>query len=215
MANHNSFWTFVNRPIVILIVGFTAWPFVSSYGATRAARQNVGGMARGIRDAIDELSDAEVHGELKRIASGIVSQIAQGVQAGLRQSFNGSSGKPDPAEEFRQLVGSIIVSDVSKTRPQHQGRESWLAKVRNETGQPLKQLSLNVAFYRNDGKLVDAMNKWISEIKVLEPEQEIAFRLDRSVGDINADPKEYESFVADRLDIQVANFSVHRPKKVE
>lgn len=213
MENRTSFWTVANRPIVVLIVGLTAWPFVSSYAASRAARQNVGGVARGIRDAIDELSDAELHGEFKRIASGIVSQITEGFQAALSQSFGGSSDRPDPIEEFRQLAKSITISDIGRTTSQFKGRESWVAKVKNGTAHPLHQVHVAASFYRSDGTLVDAVRKWVSEIKVLEPGQEVAFRLDRTLGSMNDDPKEFESFVADRVEMQIGSFMVHRPKK--
>lgn len=161
---------------------------------------------------MEELSDAERLGEFQRITSGIVSQITQGFRAALSQSFSGSGDRVDPIEEFRQLVPHVTISDVGKTVSQFKGRESWVAKIRNGTQQPIHQVHVSVSFYRSDGKLVDAVDKWIHEIKVLEPGQEMGVRLDRTVGNMQADPKEYETFFAERAVFQVASFSVHKPK---
>ena len=215
MENHTSLWAIANRPIVVLIVGLMAWPFVSSWATARAARQNVGGVAGGIRDVIEELSDAERHGEFQRLASGIISQITDGFRAALSRPFGGSGDTVDPVEQFRQLVRSVTISDIGKAASPFKGRESWIANVSNATQEPLRQIKIAASFYNSDGKLVDVINKWLHEIKVLEPGQEVGFRLDRTLGDSQADPKTYEPLVADRVDLQVVDFAVHKPKDSE
>lgn len=60
---------------------------------------------------------------------------------------------------------------------------------------------------------MDVVAKWGNEINVLGPGQEAVCKLNRNMGEHNADAKEFVPFVAERAEIPVASFSVYRPKK--
>ncbi len=72
-------------------------------------------------------------------------------------------------------------------------------------------MRLNCEFYKN-GELVDCKNKWVSAIKILEPNQKIALSEDRRLAPQGTPKEEYDKYRSDEVKISITSFNVKEMK---
>jgi hypothetical protein len=74
--------------------------------------------------------------------------------------------------------------------------------VKNNSDKCVSSLKLNYEFYKK-GELIDCKNEWLSQIKILEPNQEIAITEVRSL------PKEEaDNYKSDQVEVKVTSFVI-------
>lgn len=64
----------------------------------------------------------------------------------------------------------------------------------------------NVIMYGADGHLNDSADSSLSDVKVLEPGQDLGFSVDHDVGNSDADAARLKAHHADKVKVQIVNF---------
>ena len=67
-------------------------------------------------------------------------------------------------------------------------------------------LKLNYEFYKG-GELINVENKWISEIKILSPAEEIAMSAERSYP-TGVQEEQYDLYKSDEVKIKITSFDI-------
>jgi hypothetical protein len=105
----------------------------------------------------------------------VIQNIASGISGALKKGFSsGSDSQADPTLEFLDCKKNVKLLDVKMTNSSQKGLEKYLFRIVNNSDRYISQIKVNFTFYDDKGELLDANNKWLSEIKVLDPGQEIA-----------------------------------------
>jgi len=124
----------------------------------------------------------------------IVQNIAEGISGALKKGL-GFSSNSDSQEnktvDYLNCKAKVELRDIKLTGSNQKGIEKFLFKIVNHSDQYLSQIKINFSFYDENGDLLDASNKWIAEIKILEPGQEIALSQDRWLNKLK-DSEDYE-----------------------
>lgn len=193
-------WKKINSPIVI-----TAIVIVSLFIFSVSMK---GRLASEIRNAYEELneiiedsaSDAEKTKAIQEFTQEIGTQIRAGFSAGFE------SNKKKPTETFLETKKNIEIKNIKYVESEWEGHESLIYTIENNSDQNIGSLRLNIEYYR-DGKLIDCKSKWVNEIKILEPEREVAIKTNRKIPKKDT-KEEQEKFKSDKVKIIVTSFDI-------
>lgn len=168
-------WKTVNSPIVITIIAIAALFVLKATMKPRLASE--------IRGVYEELSAIVNDGASDAKKSKAIQTFVQEISAQVRDGFSTGFKSTDPKKEDRDKVylaakQKIGISSVKIVNAEWPGREKVLFVVTNGSDRCISSLKVNYEFYKN-GELVDCKNEWVSAIKLLEPNQEIALSQDR------------------------------------
>lgn len=200
-------WKTINSPIVITIIVIASL-FVMKSQMNRSMAAEVRGVYEEIIRIIEDgATDAEKTKALKKFAQEIAGQIREGFSAGFKSKEKAAT---DRDRIYIETKNKIAFLNIKKTASKWQGRERFIFIARNDSNQYLESLKLNYSFYRN-GELIDTENKWISEYKMIEPQQEIVLSVERQLPKGLA-KQEQAAHLSDQLKIQVTSFNIKEIK---
>ena len=194
-------WRMLNSPLIVLILALALWPIASSV----AVRWKVRTFAREVRALAQNAGDEKETGTLKLLVSGWVSQVASGISGAFSQ-MGEDQGKA--MTEFRRVRPSILVTDVKPAESAWPGREKVVGKIANNSDQAIDSVKITTMFYDVDGNLIDVDNKWLNEIKVIEPKAAVGFAVERTLGQGNEPRDQLEARRSKRVEVQVSDFGV-------
>ena len=192
-------WNKINSPIVITIIAIAS---VFVLKATMKPK-----LASEIRGAYEELnaiiedsaSDAEKSKAIQNFVQEIGTQIRNGFAAGFKSN---DSQKENKDKIYVATKGKINISGIKFVESQWTGREKFIFVVHNNSDKCISSLKLNYEYYKN-GKLIDCENEWVSQIKILEPNQEIAISEERSLP-----KKEADNYKSDEVKVTITSFDI-------
>jgi hypothetical protein len=136
-----------------------------------------------------------------------IQNVATGITGALKKGFSsGSDKQTDQTLEFLNCKKKVELRDVKLVESGQKGMEKYVFKIINHSDQYLNQIRVNFSFYDEKGELLDVTNKWISEIKVLEPGQEIVLSDNRWL----RKPKDSEEYQGQGSSIkgQITSFEI-------
>jgi hypothetical protein len=194
-------WKIINSPIVIAVIAIAA-VFVLKATMKPKLASEIRGLYKELNAIIEDgASDAEKTRAIKEFAQEIATQIREGFSAGFKSDV--SQMEDNIYIATKQKIAISGIKFVKSTWP---SREKIMFVLKNNSDKYISSLKLNYEFYR-ENELVDCKNDWVSQIKILEPGQEIAISHERSL------PKEEtETYKSDKVNIKVTSFNI---KKVE
>ncbi len=122
----------------------------------------------------------------------VVQNIATGVFGALKKGVTSNSdSQENKTLDYLNCKAKVELRDIKLAESNQKNMEKFLFKIVNHSDQYLSQIKVNFSFYDEKGDLLDASNKWISEIRIFEPGQEIALSESRWLNKLK-DSEEYE-----------------------
>jgi hypothetical protein len=193
-------WNKINSPIVITIVAITALFVFMAVTKHKLASE--------IRGAYDELNAIIKDSASDAQKSKAIQKFAQEIGTQIREGFAAASPtqKDDKDSLYTAVKPKITVSGIKQVKSPWQGQEKFIFLVKNNSDYSISNLRLNCEFYKQ-GELIDCENKWVSEIKILDPNQEIALSQQRSL--TKDDPNNSKS---DELKVKITSFDLKQIK---
>jgi hypothetical protein len=192
-------WKYINSPIVIVILAISAL-FV--FAGTMKPR-----LANEIRAAYEELnkiiengaSDVEKTKAIQQFAKEVATQMHNGFSDGLKSN---TPQKENKDKIFVDTKSKLIISGIKKVKSEWQNGEKVIYSLKNESDKPISNLRVNFEYYKN-GELIDCTNDWVSEVKILSPNETIALSHNRQL------PKDPNGALnSDEVKISVTSFDV-------
>ena len=196
-------WKAINSPIVIAMIAIAAL-FVLKATMKPKLASEIRGVYKELNAIIEDgASDAEKSKAIKDFAQEIATQLREGFSAGFK-----STDSPIASEEKLYITTKqkIVISGIKAVKSDWPSREKIIFIVKNNSDQYISSLKINFEYYR-ENELIDRKNAWVSEIKLLEPNQEIALSQDRSLP--NEEPEKYKS---DKVKIKLTSFDIKKVK---
>lgn len=201
-------WNKINSPIVITIIA------IASLFVLRATVQPK--LATEIRGAYNELAailedaanDAEKNKAIRNFAQEIATQIQEGFSAGF---ISNDAEKEDEDKVYLETKNKIEIRGIKFVKAKWSGREGFIFQIKNNSAKHITSLKLNYEFYKN-GELIDCANEWVSSIKILEPNQEIAIGGERQLPSGTSE-KEYDKYGSDEVKIKITSFDIKEIKQ--
>lgn len=197
-------WKFLNSRIgsaLIFLAGFAAITIIVS---TVMFSIGVGWINGNLSKLSEKANDPNSYAVVQNIASGISGALKKGF-------LSGSDSQADQTLEFLDCKKNVKLLDVKMTNSSQKGLEKYLFRIVNNSDRCISQIKVNFTFYNDNGELLDATNKWISEIKVLEPGQEIVLSDNRWLRK-SKDSEEYEGR-SSSIKVQIVSFEIIKMTK--
>lgn len=187
-------WKKINSPIVITIIAIAA---VFVFKATMKPK-----LASEIRGAYEELNAIIEDSASDAEKSKAIQTFAQEIATQIREGFAGGFKKENKDKMYVATKQKINISGIKFIKSKWPGREKFIFVVKNNSDKYISSLKLNYEFYKKD-ELIDCETKWVSQIKILEPNQEIAISGERSL------PKEEtDNYKSDEVRIKITSFDI-------
>jgi len=190
-------WNKINSPIVITFIAIVA-VFVLKATTRSDLANEIRGVYEELNSIIEEgASDTEKTKAIQQFAQEIARQIREGFSTG----FHSKNRELDTV--YLDTKDKIKISGVKYVKSEWPAREKIIFAVKNCSGKYIANLKLNYEYYKK-GELIDCENKWVSQIKLLEPNQEIALSQLRSL------PKgeDADSYRSDEVKVKVVSFVI-------
>ncbi len=170
-------WKKLNSPIVIVIIALAGL-----YGVLELS-QSKSTLAQEIRGAYDEInaivkegsSEAEKTKAIQEFAKEIAMQIRGGFGTGFGDD---ESEKKAKDKEYVETRSKVKIIELKKVKSSWSDREKYVFAVKNESDKTVSSIKLNYEFYQK-GKLIDCENRWVSQVKLLGPGEEVAVSKER------------------------------------
>lgn len=196
-------WKKINSPIVITIIAIASL-FV--FKATMKPK-----LASEIRGAYNELtaileegaSDMEKNKAIQKLAQEIGTQISEGFSVGFESK---DTEKENKDKIYVETKNKIEIRGIKFVEAKWSGRETFIFQIKNNSDKYISNLKFNYEFYKN-GELIDCANKWVSSIKILEPNQEIAISENRQFPS-DTPKEEYGKYRSDEVKIKITSFNI-------
>ncbi|MBI1817408.1 MAG: hypothetical protein HYR72_20735 [Deltaproteobacteria bacterium] len=205
-------WRFLNSPIVVLAIGAALWPAISALSASISTRWRIAAAATELRALAENQTANSEGGSVKLLVSGFISQAADGFREAFSQVGNDHAKS---IAEIRQIRPLLVVSEVAATASSGPWKEKIVGRVVNNADVAVENLNLCVMFFDGDGHLIDAEYSWLRDQQVVEPKQTVAFAIERSLGQGNEPMSELARRKSQRIDVQVANFTIVQAPRSE
>ena len=192
-------WKMINSPIVITIIAIITVFVLRGMTKPKLASEIRGAYEELVSIVEDGASDAEKSMAIKEFAEEISKQFREGFSAGLG---SGNNQKNDKDKIFVATKQKVQISDIKYVKSKWQNSEEFMFVIKNNSDKYIAQLKLNYEYHKG-GKLIACENDWVSEIKLLEPNQEIAINHRRQLPE-----EEGEDYTSDEIKIKVTSFDV-------
>jgi len=196
------------NPVVVVLVALTYFFLLDAVFDRKGshARKEIRQAYEEVQAIADELAQTDEPGKVKAV----VSHFAEDIVGGFRQAFH-SDGDRERLVEFVNTKEKIVLRDVTRAMSSWQNKEKFVGIIENQSEHPIAQIQLNMSCYSEDGKLMDAVNKWLNEIQLLQPGESMSFGIERAVRPQGASEQEADSR-AHSIELKVASFKI---KKLE
>lgn len=196
-------WQRINSPIVIAVIAISAL-----FAFRTSIKPHWAGEIRGVYEELiaiveDGASDTEKTKALQQFTQGIATQIREGFQVGLVSDLGVEKDKA-----YLQAKAGIEINGVRFVKSQWPGREQFIFTIRNNSDEHIAMLKLNYEAYKG-GELINVENKWVSEIKILSPGEEMAMRAERSYPQ-GVQAEEYDLYKSEEVKIRVTSFDIRK-----
>lgn len=196
-------WNKINSPIVITIIAIASL-FVFKATMKPKLASEIRGVYKELTAILEEgASDAEKNKAIQEFAQEIATQIREGFSSGFESN---DTEKENKDKVYLETKDKIEIRGIKFVEAKWSGREGFIFQIKNNSTKYISSLKLNYEFYKN-GELIDCANEWVSNIKILEPNQEIAISEDRQFP--SGTPKEeYDKYRSDEVKIQITSFDI-------
>lgn len=196
-------WNKINSPIVITIIAIIALFTLRATMKPKLANEIRGAYKELVAITEDGASDAQKSKAIRTFAQEIASQAREGFSAGFKSNDSKLDDKDKVFVETKQKISVFGIKPVKSEWPDH---EKVIFVVKNGSDKSIGNIMINYEYYKQ-GELIDCKNQWSSEIKILDPNQEIAISLDRTL------PKEEtDNYRSDEVKIKITSFEVKKTK---
>ena len=81
-------------------------------------------------------------------------------------------------------------------------------KITNKSKYSVTQIKINFISFSQDGKLIDVNNKWLSNIKILNPNESAYFQIERSIGEHSDSEEELKLNESYSYELNILDFNV-------
>ncbi len=193
-------WNKINSPIVITIIA------VASLFVLRATMKPK--LASEIRGAYEELNAILEDGASDAHKTKAIQTFAQEISTQMRAGFKSDDAKnASETKVYLETKNKIKIDNIKFVKAKWPGREAFIFQIENKSNKYISNVHLNYEFYKN-GELIDCKNKWVTAIKILEPNQKIALSEDRRLVPQGTPKEEYDKYKSDEVKISITSFSV-------
>lgn len=195
-------WKTINSPIVIAVIAIAALLLLNA--SQRGPASEISATYDEINRILEDgASDAEKTKAIRMFATEMATQIREGFSQGW------SAGSPDKQDEdalFLETKRKIEVKTVKYVDSKWPDHEKILFVLKNGSDEYVARIRVNLEFYKNS-VLIDCKNKWVNEIKILEPGQEVAVNEDRQFPKKDNE-QEQQQYKSDNVKIVVTSFEI-------
>lgn len=189
------------HPMMIVIVGVSYFMILQVYIQGTRADAEIRAAFDELETISEELAQSEEPGHIKAVVQNFGEQVVEGLKAGFS---SGNSG----LKEFVKARPHVVVTDIQKARSSWKTKEKFIGKISNGTDHTLTQVKVTLSSFSDDGRLIDVNTKWLSDIKVITPNESVSFTIERSLGDHKTGDEELNSNVSQSYSIEVSSFEI-------
>lgn len=195
----------INSPIVIAALVIFAAFILQSQTKSHLGAEIRGAYEELIAIAEDASSDTEKTKAIQSFAEQIATQIREGFSAGFSKPTKEDAEESDEAR-FLRVKRAVEVTGVKETPSPYEGRQSVLFTVSNKSEFAIRSIKVNLDYYRG-GELIDTKNEWLSEVEVLDCQESINVKEDRSISSkLSAEEQAAQTF--DQVTVSVTSFRI-------
>lgn len=185
------------HPIFIVIIGVTYFFLLQSYIPETKANHEIRAAYQELQTISKELAESEEPGHIKEVIQNFSSQVVDGFKSGFK-SDNSRLIK------FNEAKSNIILSDIKKAKSSWKSKE----KITNKSKYSIAQIKINFASFSKDGRLIDVNHKWLSGIKILNPNESVFFEIDRNLGEHTASAEELKANESYSYELRINDFEI-------
>ncbi|VAW91934.1 hypothetical protein MNBD_GAMMA21-2839 [hydrothermal vent metagenome] len=185
------------HPIFIVIIGVTYFFLLQSYIPETKANNEIRAAYQELQAISKKLAESEEPGHIKEVIQNFSSQVVDGFKSGFK-SDNSRLIK------FNEAKSNIILSDIKKAKSSWKSKE----KITNKSKYSIAQIKINFASFSKDGRLIDVNHKWLSGIKILNPNESVFFEIDRNPGEHTASAEELKANESYSYELRINDFEI-------
>lgn len=189
------------HPIFIVIIGVTYFFLLQSYIPETKANHEIRAAYQELQAISKELAESEEPGHIKEVIQNFSSQVVDGFNSGFK-SDNSRLIK------FNEAKSNIILSDIKKAKSSWKSKEKIIGQITNKSKYSIAQIKINFASFSKDGKLIDVNHKWLSGIKILNPNESVFFEIDRNLGEHTASAEELKANESYSYELRINDFEI-------
>jgi hypothetical protein len=189
----------LKHPILVVIIGVTYFFVLQSYIPKTQANNEIRAAYIELQDISKELAESEEPGHIKEVIQNFSGQIVDGFKSGFKSDDSALI-------KYNEAKSKILISDIKKVKTPWKTKEKLIGKITNKSQYSVTQIKVNFASFSQDGKLIDVNNKWLSNIKILNPDESVFIDIDRSLGDHTASDEELKANESHTYELKVAGF---------
>ena len=191
----------LKHPILVVIVGVAYFFMLQSYIPKTQANNEIRAAYKELQDISKELAESDEPGHIKEVIQNFSGQIVDGFKSGFKSDDSALI-------KYNEAKPKIIISDIKKVKTSWKTKEKLIGKITNKSQYSVTQIKVNFVSFSQDGKLIDVNNKWLSNIKILNPNESAFIDIDRSLGDHKASDEELKVNESHTYEIKVAGFEI-------
>lgn len=198
--------TFLSNPLIVVMIGVSYFFLLQSYVGKPSLQKEIRGAYTEIQAISDELATTDEPGKVKEVVANFATQVVQGFKAGIK-------GSDDDLIKFKEARDKIVISDLGLSTSTWKNKEKFIGVIKNNSKYSITHLKVNLACYSSDDKLIDVVNQWLSDIKLLAPGESVAFKVERNLGDHSLSAEELNKRKAVTFKIKLVSFQVKELEK--
>jgi len=188
-------WNKMNSPIVIATLAIASLFVLRLTWKPRLASEIRGAYQELMHILEESASDMEKNEAIRRFVQEMAAQAREGFAQGFGQDKNED-------KVYLDTRSNIQIKGLKFVKSQWPNREKLIFVVANKSDKYIGTLRLSYEFYR-EGTLIDCDDEWISQVKILEPGQEVAISGNRSL------PKDQAAdHTSDEVRVKVISFDI-------
>ena len=189
------------HPILIVIIGVSYFFLLQSYIPATKAKNELRAAYQELQSISKELAESEEPGHIKEVIQNFATQVVDGFKSGFKTDNSNLI-------KFNDAKSKILLSDIKKADSSWKTKEKFIGKITNKSKYSVTQIKINFISFSQDGKLIDVNNKWLSNIKILNPNESAYFQIERSIGEHSDSEEELKSNESYSYDINIIDFNV-------
>jgi len=161
-----------------------------------------------LQNIADDLSKSDESGKIKEIVSNFAGQIVDGFAAAFKQSSD------EDLIKFMKVKKQIVISNQGRGPSSWRTKEKFIGIIQNKSNYPIASINVNLSCYSKENELIDSKTTWISNIKILSPNEEVSFAIERDLGDNSLSNEELKKNKAHSFKISIRSFDIRELNKM-
>ncbi|MFI4910535.1 MAG: hypothetical protein ACIAQZ_02580 [Sedimentisphaeraceae bacterium JB056] len=195
-------WKVLNSPIIVVF-----FAFLLLIGAMRFQKPRFAMELRAASDEIDRIikesgTDSEKAKAVRDFANSLASNLRDGFKSGLVSGNDGVKELDEAEILFLDVKEKLVVSDIKKVDSGWDNQEKHIFTLKNNSDKYVTSISVSMEYYKGQ-ELLDCEQKWLSNIKVMAPGEEVAVAQTRRLPD-----NERDANVSDRAVVVPISFTI-------